>query len=112
MATIVTSYDAINSPLVITLSWELPDENSDSVTEYEILIQTKDGAWVEDSVDCEASVDPILSARTCDVQLTTLRSNPYLLVYNDLVVAKGRASNSKGFGHYSEPNILGARVTQ
>ena len=41
-----------------------------------------------------------------------LVEEPYNLVYNDLVQAKGRAKNSKGFGHYSEPNIFGARISQ
>lgn len=68
--------------------------------------------WIEDEVDCKADDEPFLTQLYCFVPLTTLRSTTYNLGYNDLVVAKARAYNSKGFGHYSEPNILGALVSQ
>ena len=80
---------------------------------YEILILSKDGqTYFEEEVDCKADEEIIKIARECSIPLTTLRMSPYNLVYNDLVVAIGRAKNIKGFGHYSEPNIFGARVSQ
>ena len=63
-------------------------------------------------MNCKANAEPFLSQRYCFMPLSTLRAAPYNLIYNDMVVAKARAKNSKGFGHFSEPNIFGARVSQ
>ena len=108
----MVTYDSVNAPLVVTLTWEEPDNKQDPITGYEILVLTSDGeTYIEDTDDCDASLTAIANALQCSIPISTLREAPYSLVYNDLVVAKGRAYNSIGFGHYSEPNIFGARVS-
>ena len=42
--------------------------------------------------------------------MTVLRTSPYDLQFKDKVVAKVRARNAFGYGHYSEPNVSGATV--
>lgn len=89
---IITEYIESEDPLSVKLTWEKPDEHSETISAYEILIRTNDGqTWVEDTVNCKADSEPILSSRTCSIPLTVLRDSPYNLVYNDLVVARGRA---------------------
>ena len=39
-----------------------------------------------------------------------LRASPYNLEFKDTVVAKARARNIFGSGHYSEPNLTGAAI--
>ena len=42
--------------------------------------------------------------------MTVLRASPYNLKFKDRVVAKARARNFFGYGHYSEPNLLEAAI--
>lgn len=42
--------------------------------------------------------------------MSVLRSSPYSLSYNSLVVAKGAAMNSIGWGDYSIANTAGAYI--
>ena len=98
MNTLTTTYDSATDPFNIKIEWTKPDENSNVITGYEILIKAKDGTYIEDLVDCNADQEPVLTDLTCNIPLTTLRQSPYSLIYGDLVVAIGRAQNTKGFG--------------
>ena len=113
LATVTTAYNESDDPLSVLITWEKPDENSEPISAYEILILAKDGqTWNEETLGCDGEQESIVLNRQCYVLLSTLRESPFNLVYDDLVIVKGRAKNSKGFGHYSEPNIFGARISQ
>jgi len=73
------------------ISWTGPDANGLAVTAYEIVILAKDiNLWFATST-CDGSDGTIVSAKTCAVPMTTLRSAPYALVLNDEVKVKVRA---------------------
>ena len=62
MSTISVIYDESIDPLTVQISWEKPDENSEPISEYEILFLAKDGeTWTEDEVNCKADAEPYLS---------------------------------------------------
>lgn len=42
--------------------------------------------------------------------LAVLRSDPYNLQFDVLIEVKARARNQFGYGDYSEPNVVGARI--
>jgi hypothetical protein len=111
MATVTTAIDAGVDPLSVKISWTAPDDNSDAIVEYEILIGKTGGTeYAEEPVACDGVDASIVSARQCFVPLTTLRAPDFNLVYGDLVAVRARARNSLGFGQYSQPNVVGATI--
>lgn len=82
------------------ITWPLPDENGLAATEYEILIQQKDGTFTA-SAQCDGSDSTVVTNRYCDVTMVHLRQSPYAMVLNDPVKAKVRAYNLIGWSPYS-----------
>jgi len=111
MFTVTTSYDTGVDPTSVKITWLQPYSNSEPVIDYQVVIRHKDlSTFSEESVNCNGAVDPAKTSLYCFVPLTVLRSNPYLLEFNDLVVAKARARNAWGYGIYSESNTAGASI--
>jgi hypothetical protein len=101
MSVVVTEIDTGLDPLSVKISWTAPDDNSDSITSYHILILKSDGIeYAEDTTNCDGTDSTIVSSTQCLVLLTDLRTN-FGLAYGNLVVVKVRASNSLGDGTYS-----------
>mmetsp|Transcript_33982 Transcript_33982/g.25069 ORF Transcript_33982/g.25069 Transcript_33982/m.25069 type:complete len:432 (-) Transcript_33982:2733-4028(-) len=101
--------DQMSAPTITELllnahiAWVAPDSNSDSITGYQILILKADGVtWLEDTTDCDGLSIP-MGQLYCDVPMTTLVST-YGYSLGELVIAKVRATNSIGFGDFSEQN--------
>lgn len=94
----------------VTISWSAATDNSATVTAYLLEILQSDGSYYTDTTNCDASTDPVLSARSCALSLTTLRASPYSLAQGDLVVARVSAQNANGWSDVSEVNTSGANI--
>jgi len=95
MSTVTTEVDTGTDPLSVKISWTAPSSNNDPIVSYSILILDSDGNESEDTTNCAGAT--IVTNLYCYLPFTTLR-NDYGLGYNDLVVARARASNGIGDG--------------
>jgi hypothetical protein len=94
MVTLSTSYDTINKPKFVKITWAKPYENSETIIDYEIQIRTIVATVFSlDTVNCNGTTDPVKSQLYCFVPLATLRTGPFSLIRKTLVVAKARARN-------------------
>jgi hypothetical protein len=93
----------------VDISWALPAENGAGVTAYEILIRGNDGSYYESAL-CDGSLASVVAARSCQVAMASLRTAPYNLPFNELILATVSASNAAGPGLASLPNSGGAAV--
>ena len=68
-----------NSGAMIKIEWTLPFNNGAPITAFEVLIEQKNGDFSENMIYCDGSEDTILVQRSCEIPLTVLRADPYLL---------------------------------
>ena len=74
MAAVTTTIGA--DALSVTISWPAPDDNSDSITAYHILILKADGIeYAEEAVNCGGTDATIVSQARCLVLIADLRDN-------------------------------------
>ena len=52
----------------------------------------------------------LLTDRKCTISLKELRSTPFSLTYNQVVVTRVKSANEFGESDYSQTNILGATI--
>jgi len=93
----------------VKITWEAPDNHDETIDAYEVLFKKADGTYVEDTVNCDASSDPVFSALTCSIpmiEIPTLTSR----TVDTVIQAKVRAQNVNGWSAYSEPNSIGQVV--
>ena len=97
----VTANDGGN----ILIAWSQPQDRGSEIFAYEVAILINDGInfRVEEKF-CKGSDLAIVSLRSCQIPLTTLRKYPFSLIYPNLVVAKVRAKNSIGWSDFSDQN--------
>jgi hypothetical protein len=95
----------------VLITWSLPAEKGAVIEEYQVVILTSDTfTYTEESVNCNG-VDPIIvSSRSCEIPIDTLRLAPYNLDYPDMVIVKVRSRNINGWSDYSDQNTVGAIV--
>lgn len=111
MTTVQTTIDVGVDPKAVKISWSAPADNSDPITEYQILIRKTGGTeYAEELVHCDGANATVAAARQCYIPLTTLRAPVFNLGYGELVAARARARNSLGYGQYSQPNVIGALI--
>ena len=92
----------------ILIVWVAPNDGSDTISEYLIEIgRTGAANYIEDAVNCGGS-DP--SVVQCLIPMGTLTSNPYDLIFNELVTAQVTAINAYGPSPPSVVNSDGARI--
>ncbi len=78
MDTLVTSIDPTTGGVLI--SWSQPDDNSQPIINFNILIGSSDGVtFFEDETDC-SGVDPQITK--CLVQMSTLTAAPFNLQFD------------------------------
>lgn len=97
----------------VKIQWEMPNDQSSEIIEYEILIKQQDGKFSKPTGQfCKGTDWSVVQNRYCHVPMqSVLRQAPFNLQYNDLVVARIRARNQIGFAvDFSNENSVGARV--
>ena len=67
-------------------------------------------AYSEILAECDGSDNTIITNRECDVSLQSLRAPPFILGFNDFIVARVNAFNDFGWAVDSQPSIEGAVV--
>ncbi len=108
MAPVVLSYDQ-SQPGKIKIAWDAPYNNSDAITQYQIKIYGYPGltnnTFVQrqyfETVECNATIDPVFSQRQCYVSMSTLRAEPFALQLGQHVHVIARAMNNFGWSEYS-----------
>jgi hypothetical protein len=90
----------------VRIQWQAPVDNYSPLTQYQILIATIDGDFIEHT-DCDGT-DP--SITFCDVSIMSLRQAEFNLVQDSIIKVKVRAQNSIGWGAYSQANLIGLKV--
>lgn len=79
MTPVTTSYD-LQQLKSVKISWAEPDDNSEPIIDYEILILQSDGT-LSTSTECDGSKNPVNTQLHCFVLLSTLRSPYYNLPF-------------------------------
>ena len=64
---------------------------------YLVEIQGKDGNWYVDETGCDGHNKTIVSQSHCSVSVNTLLSDPFNIVYNDLVMARVKLIDEGGW---------------
>lgn len=105
-ATVTTT----NTGSDVLIEWIAPYDNSDPITLYQILIQKKNGEWLENLSHCDGTNSTVKTDLECIVPMSVFTSSDYNLVLGDLIVVKVRAKNSIDYGDFSEANLVGALV--
>jgi len=100
---------AVSDTTSVQISWPLPNEHSATITKYDIYFEKSNGDFEMELTACDGSDSTIVSARTCIVPMSTIRSLT-LLPRDSLIRAKVRAFNARGTGQFSELNTLGATI--
>lgn len=91
----------------IQITWVAPASNGLSIISYDVqLFVPSSLSYIEDATYCTGSDPSLLS---CTFPISTLLST-YSFSRGDLVQARIRAKNSKGYGGFSTLNTLGATV--
>jgi hypothetical protein len=94
----------------VAINWTAPDARGDTITAYKIEIAAKNGTWFTESY-CNGTDPDVITAKGCVVPMSTLRAEPYLYVFDDLVLVRVQAANFFGFGVLSEVSeATGARI--
>lgn len=85
-----------NSGQDVILTWSEPSENGAAIQNYQILIITNDGSYVEDLTYCDGTDSTIMDTQSCTVPLSTLTSAPFNLeLFADVFITVS-ATNMKG----------------
>ena len=89
-----------------------PTDNFKPITAYDIEFRdTVGSSYIASTAHCDGSAGSAAVTDTyCDIPVSVLRSPPYNLVLQQLVVARVRAINSIGAGAYSPDNTAGALI--
>lgn len=99
--------------LKIRVAWAHPHDNWQPILEYEVLIGNSDQSlWLANLKYCDGSkFDATTVDLFCDVPVKeVLRQASYGYSFDQLVVAKVRARNIRGWSTFSEPNLTGERI--
>ena len=89
---------SVNNEFEIGISWTNPsDLGGLSISGYKLEIKTATGTFEKDLTNCNAeSNSSIISARTCVIPTTVLRSLPFSIGDSDIIYARVTAINSIG----------------
>lgn len=89
------------SSTLVTIDWTAPNDYGVSIDAYQILIIDSTGAFVEDTAICDGSDSTVVSNTYCTFSMSSLRSSPFNLVFNDEIKAKVLAHNARGWSSAS-----------
>lgn len=89
----------------VRISWTEPSENGSPITAYQVKILSSTPDSYHEPVGCDGASAVVVSARYCDVLMSTLSTAPFSLSQGDPIVAIARAANAIGWSaSYSSPN--------
>jgi hypothetical protein len=97
------------SGAMVQISWALPAEQGAAVTAYTVKIRASDGNYYESAL-CDGSLASVVAARSCEIAMSALRTAPFNLAFNELILATVSATNADGTGLESLANSGGAAV--
>ena len=81
----------------ISVSWSEPsDLGGLTITAYVLKIKTSTETYEVDVINCDATSDTIINARTCTIPVATLKAAPFNLEGQDNVIAVVTAVNAVG----------------
>lgn len=87
----------------VLISWDLPDNRGSPITAYVVKIRESDDVSFTTAVeDCDGSNLAVVSARSCFVQIATLKLAPFNIAWGSEVFAKVTAINIYGESEESE----------
>lgn len=91
----------------VKVAWQPPadGENHAAIDEYDILLVTGDGEFIEAPALCDGADATNLARSYCLVPLADLRAEPTSLAFRDLIQAQLRAHNERGWGGWSVANV-------
>lgn len=92
------------------LNWQLPEDNSDTITRYSIQIRTSDGQTYAESDECDGEDAVVVDTRQCSISLQTLRAAPFNLVFDEYVYVRVNSYNSFGWSMDSQPATGQAKI--
>lgn len=91
-----------NNNDLISVDWDAPSNNGLPITSYTILVERKDGVFVQDLNYCVGSDSTLVANTQCDFSSFVLIDSPYSLVKDDVVKIKIAATNAYGTSDYSD----------
>ncbi len=95
----------------VKIAWVAPDSNHKPITDYQILIGDHNAVnFIETKSLCDGSRSQVMSVNYCIIPISALRNAPYNLVRLELIKAKIRAKNIRGWSDYSDVNTVGVTV--
>lgn len=99
------------TPTSVTIQWSAPYNGGNPISSYQILIQHQDGVSLSEELSyCDGSQLAIITARRCEIPLTTLRAAPFSLALDQLVAAQVAATNDVGQGAFAPLNTAGVHI--
>ena len=98
--------------LNVRVSWQTPFDNYQAITRFEVYILSRDGQLYESKEYCDGHQFSSESTEThCDLPVKeVLQKEPFNLEFDDLVQARVRAYNVRGWSELSTANLDGARI--
>ena len=78
------------------LSWQYPDDNSETITSYSIQIRGSDGVTYAESDECDGQDSVIVETRQCTIAIKSLRETPFNLQFDDFIVIRVNSLNALG----------------
>ncbi len=95
----------------VIVQWQAFESKGRTITAYEVVFELADDInFVEIPLFCNGRDANVVKTRTCYVPMLVFRLSPFYLIQNELIVAKVRAYNEKGWGPYNNENTNGLRV--
>lgn len=93
----------------VRITWLKPEDHYGEITAYQVLLRKADLTYVEYILRCDGSINPALSALTCTIPMLEIKPLTGITL-NTLIQAIVRARNFKGWGDFSEPNVVGVTL--
>jgi len=107
---------ALDAPVVtleglyVKIAWTALSDNNASILSYKVLIEDKDGSYIEDVNACDGSSATVLANEYCLVDMDKFWVAPFELQQRTLVSAKVIAINERGSSTESPANTAGTLV--
>lgn len=92
------------------IDWSAPSDQGTPILGYNIYFKKSDNTFVTELVDCDGSVEQIITTTECTVPLATLTALPFELLLGDQIQVRLTAYNA--YGESAESEIGGGGLIQ